>query len=210
MPRNSDFECKLFHINPKNIYYLVIIYTSGFAASLQRLRRCRGLGLQENLQSKTIPGPRGSFSQNFSSIGLAILQIDDILFQPFRRVIVTPAVTRDYFSLKPSPDQQEASHKISTQQVQPFHKQTTLYFYSIALYIYYCKNRFIPDFRRTHGWIRKIFSLPGTKEKIPTKLQLNRLSRFGGKSKHTYRQTQILVFCINRWLKIEYKCYNSE
>ena len=49
---------------------------------------------------------------------------------------------RKLFSLKPSLDQEEASHKISVQQVQPFHKQTTLYNYSIALYKYYCKNRF--------------------------------------------------------------------
>ena len=66
------------------------------------------------------------------------------LVKPCRRVIVTPAVTRDYFRIQPQniPCQHDASHKISAQQVQPFNK-LTFYFYSIALYIYYYKKRFL-------------------------------------------------------------------
>ena len=114
---------------------LILLFNSGLAASLQRLCHYRGVRLQENCQPKLISGPWKSFPQHYSS---AISSA----FSESHRVIVTPPLTRNYFSLKSSPDQLEAFHKISAQQVQPFQKQT-FYFYSIALYIYYYKNRFL-------------------------------------------------------------------
>ena len=111
----------------------------------------------EFVQPKTIPGPWEASHKIFISIRVVYIGQYSKFQLNWLSCFGEGVSIWKLFSLKPSPDQEEASHKISAQQVQPFLKQTTFYFYSLAIYINYYKNRFFTDFRQTCEWIRNIY-----------------------------------------------------
>ena len=144
----------------------------------------------EFVQPKTIPGPWEASHKIFISIRVVYIGQYSKFQLNWLSCFGEGVSIWKLFSLKPSPDQEEASHKISAQQVQPFLKQTTFYFYSIAIYINYYKNRFFTDFRQTCEWIRNIYC------RKPSPAQDGGSKKISAQSVQPIRRRQVTNICI--------------